>query len=215
MKRRRSSSDKGTVRALLVALMVTTAGFLVPSPGLAATEIYKIDPEHTAISFSIKHFFSKVPGSFTEFEGTIAIDRADFSTSSVEIVIDTASIDTNEPARDRHLRSDAFFDAENHPKITFQSTTVTPQGPDRLKVEGTLTIRGITKPVTLDVELLGFGKVYGTQRVAFEARTRINRMDFNVSWNDVIEGGGLILGREVDIVINLEAKLQKPEVASQ
>ena len=82
MKRQRSSNDKGTVRALLVALVVATAGFLVPSPGLAATEVYKIDPEHTAITFSIKHFFSKVPGSFTEFEGTIALDPADFSMSS-------------------------------------------------------------------------------------------------------------------------------------
>ena len=98
---------------------------------------------------------------------------------------------------------------ESHPTITFESTAVRADGDDKLKVEGNLTIRGITKSTTLDVDILGFGEFYSVERAAFEIRTRINRDDFKVSWNDVVEGGGLVLGKDVDIVINLEAKLQK------
>ncbi len=207
---------KKILKSLIVpaAAALVMSGLLASTPARAELETYVIDPEHTAVGFSIKHFFSKVPGRFTRFEGAISLDQSDFSRSSVEVVIETASIDTNEPARDRHLRSDAFFDAENHPRITFKSTSVAPDGTDKLKVMGDLTIRGITKPVTLEVDILGFGKVYGVQRAAFEARTRIDRHDFKVSWNDVIEGGGYILGNDVDILINLEAKKQKPETAS-
>ena len=199
------------VAAFLVVLMVITAGLLGPSQGLAAMETYEIDAEHTAIRFTIRHFFSKVPGQFAKFEGTIILDEADLSKGSVNFTLDTSSIDTNEPARDKHLRSDAFFDAENHPKITFQSTAVRQEGPDKLQVDGNLTIRGITKSVTLEVDVLGFGNLYTLRRAAFEARVRINRHDFNVSWNDVVEGGGLILGSDVDILINLEAK-QRPQL---
>ena len=199
------------MRTFFGMLVVVTVGILAPSWGLATTETYRIDPEHTSIAFTIRHFFSKVPGRFTKFEGTIILDEADLSKGSVNFTIDTASIDTNEPARDKHLRSDAFFDAENHPKITFQSTAVRQEGPDKLQVDGNLTIRGITKSVTLEVDVLGFGNVYSVHRAAFEARVRINRHDFNVSWNDVVEGGGLILGSDVDILINLEAK-QKPQL---
>ena len=192
-----------------VLALVAGAALLAPTPSFAEVETYNIDPDHTAVTFSIRHFFSRVPGRFTKFEGTILLDEKDFTLGSVNFTIDTASIDTNEPARDKHLRSDAFFDAENHPKITFSSMGVKVAGDNKLKVTGDLTIRGITKRVVLDVEALGFGELYSVRRAAFEIRLKIDRTDFNVSWNDIVEGGGAILGTEVTILINLEAKLQK------
>ena len=209
MTRKRSSRRHlGLATALLV---VAGTAMLMPAPAMAAVESYKIDAEHTAVSFSVRHFFSKVPGRFTTFEGAILLDETDFTLGSVNFNIEAASIDTNEPARDRHLRSDAFFDAENHPKITFTSTNVRAVDETHLKVDGDLTIRGTTKKVTLDVEVLGFGELYSVRRAAFEAKLTIDRTDYGVSWNDVAEAGGAILGTDVNILINLEAKLQKTD----
>ncbi len=193
----------GLVAAALLALAP-------PSPARAEAASYLVDPEHTAGNFSIRHFFSRVPGRFTRFEGAVVADPQNLTAGSVTFSIDASSIDTNEAARDRHLRSDAFFDVENHPRITFVSRKVSRAGEGKLKVEGDLTIRGITRRATLDVEVLGFGTLYGVDRAAFEVRTKINRHDFKVSWNDVVEGGGYILGDEVEIVINLQAKKAKP-----
>lgn len=126
------------------------------------------------------------------------------------MTIDAASIDTNEPARDKHLRSDTFFDVETHPAITFQSTRVGKTGDKGLRVEGTLTIRGTSKPVTLEVEILGVGPDgYGGYRAGFEGRARINRHDFGVSWNDLVEGGGLMVGNEVELILGVEAIREK------
>jgi len=196
----------GRLSRITLVTALAAAALLAVTPAQAAPETYNIDPEHTAITFSIRHLFSKVPGRFSTFSGTVQIDESQPEQGSVEFTIETASIDTNEPARDRHLRSDAFFDADNHPQITFRSTKVRKNGEGKLEVDGDLTIRGITKTVTLDVEILGFGELYGVRRAAFEIRTQIDRQDFEVSWNDMVEGGGLILGDDVDILINLEAK---------
>jgi polyisoprenoid-binding protein YceI len=205
MKNRAARTAAG-IAAVAMAMML-------PSRLMAGMETYIIDKEHTSITFKIRHFFSKVPGQFNSFEGMLQLDPDDQTKGSVTVTIDAASIDTNEPARDRHLRSDAFFDVESHPKLTFVSRSIRSAGQDKLAIDGDLTIRGITKQVTLDVDALGFGEIYSVKRAAFEARTTINRQDFNVSWNDVIEGGGAILGDEVQIVINLEAKKQKEKPA--
>ena len=198
------------------ALALIAAGLLSASPAPAAVDTYNIDVEHTAVTFSVRHFFSKVPGRFTRFEGVILLDETDLANSSVSFEIDADSIDTNEAKRDRHLRSDAFFDVENHPKITFVSDKVTPRDDGKLDVHGKLTIRGKTLPVVLDAEALGFGEVYSVRRAAFEIRIVINRYDYGVSWNDLVEGGGFILGEEVEILINLEAKKAKsPDVAAK
>lgn len=204
-----------TIRFAKVAAGAAVLALTVAAPSrvLAGMETYNIDKEHTSIGFKIRHFISKVPGQFNTFEGTITLDPEDLTKGSVSVTIDAASIDTNEPARDRHLRSDAFFDVESHPEITFVSRSIRKTGEDELAIEGDLTIRGITRRVTLDVEALGFGEIYGVKRTAFEARTTIDRQDYNVSWNDFVEGGGAILGDEVQIVINLEAKLTKEKPA--
>ncbi|HXU11651.1 MAG TPA: YceI family protein [Candidatus Binatia bacterium] len=198
--------------AVLMAVVLATAGTLAAvTQAIAAPETYTIDPAHSAVGFSIRHLFSRVPGRFTKFEGKIVVDRDDFTKSSVDVSIDAASIDTNEPARDKHLKSPDFFDVAKNPKLTFKSTKVTQAGPTKLSVEGSLTIRGTTKPVTLDVDVLGFGPGYGGKVLGgFEARTKINRQDFGVAWNDLIEGGGAVLGDEVEIKINVEAAREKP-----
>lgn len=209
----RQTSPRARRIALVAAAAFVAAALGVPaSPAaLAEPETYKIDPEHTTIGFRVSHLvFSKVFGRFNKFEGVITADRSDLTRSAVTISIDAASIDTNEPARDKHLRSDAFFDVETHPKIAFQSTRVKKVGDKKLQIEGNFTMHGITRPVTLDADVLGFGPDgYGAYRAGFEARTRINRQDFEVAWNDVVEGGGLMVGDEVEIILTVEAVRQK------
>jgi polyisoprenoid-binding protein YceI len=194
-----------------IALALAASGFLAGAPLFAAMETYKIDAVHSSVGFAVRHFTSKVPGRFNRFEGTITLDPKDLSKGSVNVTIDAASIDTANEDRDKHLKSPDFFDVEKHPKMTFQSTRVKPMGPSKAQVEGNLTLRGVTKPVTLDVEILGFGPGFGGGFVGgFEARARINRQDFGVSWNRAIEGAGLVLSNDVDIVINVEAGRQEP-----
>jgi polyisoprenoid-binding protein YceI len=208
----RAPKRRPALPAVLSIMLLAAAAV----PALAENQAFRIDPEHTQIGFKVKHFFSKVPGRFNTFEGSAQLDPADLSKGSVSITIDAASIDTNDAARDKHLRSDAFFAVETYPKITFTSTRVVPAGPDKLKIEGNLTIRGVTRPVTLDVDVLGFGPGYGGLRGGFEARATINRQDFGVKWNDVVEGGGLVLGNDVEILLNVEVlhpKEKKPAAA--
>ncbi len=195
-----STIRRGAITAAAAAIALAAS-----APAQAAMETFRIDPEHTNIGFKVRHFFSKVPGRFNKFEGQIRLDRENLAKgSSVEITIDAASIDTNDEKRDQHLRSADFFDVANHPKLTFKSTKVRQVGENKLKVDGNLTIRGVTRPVTLDVDVLGFGKGYGF-RGGFEANTTINRKDFGVAWNDIVEGGGYVLGNDVEIVLNVEA----------
>jgi polyisoprenoid-binding protein YceI len=192
--------------AALVLLAALASG--IPA---RAADTYNIDPNHSNMGFTIRHFFSKVPGHFTKFEGTIAYDAADVTKSTVNVSIDSASIDTTVPDRDKHLRSADFFDVEKFPKITFASTKVKSVAANKLQVEGTLTMKGIAKPVTLDVDVLGMGPdAWGGYRSGFEARTKVNRMEFGVSWNKVLEGGGTLLGEDVEIVLNVEAVKPKP-----
>ncbi|MCI0567143.1 MAG: YceI family protein [Acidobacteria bacterium] len=188
-----------------VVLMMAAAG------AVADTETYKIDPSHSNVGFSIRHFFSKVPGKFKTYEGTITLDPKDLSKTLVEVTIDTASIDTGNGDRDSHLQSPDFFDAAKFPKITFKSTGVTPQGTTRATLKGELTMHGVTKPVTLEGEVLGFSPdPWGNYRAGFEAKTKLNRQDYGVSWNKVVEGGGSVLSDEVEITINIEGVRAAP-----
>jgi polyisoprenoid-binding protein YceI len=189
--------------SLAFAAVAATAG---PAPAFAAPETYAIDANHSSVGFKIRHFASRVPGRFNVFEGTIVVDRQDLAKSRVEVTIDAASIDTANDDRDAHLKSADFFDVATHPRITFRSTRVQPAGEGKLRVEGDLTIRGTARPVVLEVEMLGFGPGPGGKTVGgFEAKTRVNRLDFKVAWNRAVEGAGMILGDDVDIVINVEA----------
>jgi polyisoprenoid-binding protein YceI len=183
---------------------------LSPAPALPAAPVeappvtWRIDKSHSDISFRIRHLVSRVRGTFNDWSGTIVADPRNLAGGSVQVEIKTASIDTNNERRDTHLRSDDFFDAEKHPTITFRSTRVQTRG-RRLTVTGNLTMNGITRPVVLTGEAAEPAGVPGKRRIGFEATTTINRKDFDVTWNRAAEGGGVVLGDEVEITINIEA----------
>jgi polyisoprenoid-binding protein YceI len=181
----------------------------IAAPSLAAVESHKIDANHSQIGFKVRHLVSKVPGRFEKFSGTITVDPSDLSTAKVTAVIETASISTNQPNRDNHLRSPDFLDAATFPEMKFESVRFIPEGDKGGRLLGNLTIRGVTKAVELKVEVLGFAGGHG----GFSASTTINRKDFGVSWNKAIEGGGLVLGDDVEIQIDVETALEKPEPA--
>ena len=171
---------------------------------------WSIDPGHTTIGFTGKHMmFTTVRGRFRDVQGTIVLDEANPAASSVEVQIDAASVDSGVEQRDGHLKSPDFLHVEEHPQITFRSTSVEPQGATRARVTGDLTIRGTTRPVVLDATLTGRGKnPWGKQVVGFEAATRINRKDFGLTWNVALETGGLLVSDELKIELEVQAVLQ-------
>jgi polyisoprenoid-binding protein YceI len=184
-------------------------------PGFVAGT-WDIDPAHSEVSFVVRHLVvSKVRGRFDRFSGTIITD-ADLDRSSVTAAIDASSINTNEPNRDNHVRSADFLDVENFPNITFRSTAVRSEG-GRFFVDGELSIRGATRPVTLDVEVNGFTPDHrGGTRAGFSASTEINRDDFGVSYNGPIPGtdNAMILSDKVALTLEVEAVLQSGEPAA-
>jgi len=184
------------------------AAAIAASASLSA-ETYVIDKNHSDASFQIRHFASKVRGRFADFEGTIQADPAKPEASSVVFTIKTASIDTSQPDRDKHLRSADFFDAEKFPEITFKSTKFTPAGKDKYDVTGTLTMHGVSKEVTLPVTFLGSMKdPRGNEVASFEIETKLNRKDFGINWNKTLDNGGVMLSDDVDVTISLETKKQ-------
>jgi len=171
-----------------------------------ALENWNIDVVHSSVGFTVRHLLvSKVHGAFTKWSGTFAFDEANPAASHVEATIDVASVDTRDANRDAHIRSPDFFDAEKFPHLTFKSTAVERAG-DHYKVTGDLALRGVVKPVVLNVEF--GGRVTHAQlgeRVGFSARTSINRKDFGVSFNQVLDTGGLAVGEQIDITLEIEA----------
>lgn len=175
-------------------------------PGYLAGR-WTLDPVHSYVGFVIKHMMvSKVRGRFTDIEATI-ITAGDPLDSSVTATIQAGSIDTNNSMRDDHIRSADFFDAANHPTLSFASTRIR-HADGQFFIDGDLTIRGVTKPVTLQVETPEFGpNPHGGTKAGFSATTEINRTDFGVNYNGPIPGGGMALGDKVQIVLEIEADL--------
>lgn len=195
-------------RMILSAALAAVMGL----PASAATNTWTIDPNHSSAQFAVRHLgLSTVRGAFTKVNGTVELDSSDISKSSVNVTIDTASVDTRVADRDKDLRSDHFFDVEKHPTITFKSTKVEQVAAGQLKVTGDLTIHGTTKPVVLDIEgPNGPTKdPWGNQRMAATATTKVNRQDYNVKWNATMDNGGLVVGNDVAITIDVEM-IQKP-----
>ena len=174
------------------------------------TERWQIDSSHSGIHFSVRHLvIAKVRGQFSRWTGTLEAPGSDFARGSLDVVIDASSIDTGVADRDAHLRSADFFDAERYPEITFKSTSVIPTAPDRLGVAGALTIKGVARDVVLDVEVLGQATdPWGNERAAFSATTSIDRREFGLTWNQVLETGGVMVGDRIDIAIDIEAVRQ-------
>jgi polyisoprenoid-binding protein YceI len=180
---------------------------MTTTPTALTAGTWTIDPVHSEVGFSVRHMMiSKVRGKFSAFSGTIVVGDDPLS-SSVEASIEVASIDTGDDTRDNHLRSADFFDVEHHPNLVFRSTAVRPNGSD-YQLDGELTIRGTTRPVTLDLELNGVGPdPWGGTRAGFSARTSISRKDFGMEFNIPIDGGGVVVGDKVDITLEIEAVL--------
>jgi polyisoprenoid-binding protein YceI len=176
------------------------------APAAGTRTEWKLDPTHTDVEFSAKHLMiTTVKGRITDVAGSILIDERTPENSSVDVTLNTASIDTRTDQRDQHLRSADFLDVEKYPQIRFKSTRV--QGDrNEFKLTGDLTIRDVTKSVTLDVQFEGQTKdPWGGERVGFSARGKIDRRDFGLTWNVLLEGGGLTVGNDIKISIELEA----------
>lgn len=194
-------------------LWITAAAiFLFASPSFA--DHYKIDLDHTDVSFKIHHLLSNVQGHFTTFEGNFTYDPAKPETWKAEATLEAASIDTNVKERDKHLRSADFFDVEKYPTISFKSTEVTDAAPENAKLHGLLTIHGIEKPVVLDLEIHGVAKdPWGNVRASFTATTEIKRSDFALTWNKVVEAGKFLVGDDVKITLEVEGIKQEEDAA--
>jgi polyisoprenoid-binding protein YceI len=171
-----------------------------------ALENWKIDTVHSTLGFTVRHLLvSKVHGHFTKWSGTFAFDEANLAASHVSVQVDVASVDTREPQRDAHLRTGDFFEVEKFPEMTFKSTKVEGSG-KTFKVTGDLTLRGVTKPVVLDVEYAGrMVHPQMGERSGFSAHGSINRKDFGVNFNQVLDSGGVALSEKVDLNIEVEA----------
>jgi polyisoprenoid-binding protein YceI len=177
---------------------------------------WKLDNVHSHVGFSVKHLMvATARGQFKSYTGSVSIDPKDFTRSTFEGEIDVASIDTGNADRDTHLRTNDFFDVPNHPKITFKSTGIEAKGENEYIVHGDLTIRGVTRPVALDVEYLGTAKSpYGYTAAGVSVRGTINRKDFGISFNAALETGGFALGDKVKLELDIEAIHQPDEVAA-
>jgi polyisoprenoid-binding protein YceI len=186
-------------------LLLSVSALPAPPPVPPDTVAWAIDVNHSEVSFRVRHFVTRVPGTFRTWKGTIVADPGNLAAGRVEVEIEAASIDTRNDRRDAHLRSPDFFAVDSFPALRFRSTAVEVNGSE-VRVAGDLTIRGVTRPVVLTGEFTG---VFGPprpreQRIGFSASTRINRLDYGLRWNRLVEGVNM-LGDDVDITINIEA----------
>ncbi|HEX6976556.1 MAG TPA: YceI family protein [Vicinamibacterales bacterium] len=188
--------------------LVSFAAFLaVPAVAAAQPEVWTIDPGHSAAHFTVRHMVvSNVRGEFDGPTGTVTYDPKDISTLKVQAAIDAKTINTRNPDRDADLRGNLFFDVEKFPTITFKSTSAKAAGPGRFTLTGDLTMHGVTRPVTLEVEggTEEIKDIWGNRRIGATARTTVDRRDFGLVYNRVLEGGGAVVGNEITISIDLE-----------
>ena len=168
---------------------------------------WTIDPAHTSVNFSAKHMMvTTVRGHLGPISGAIELDEADFTKSEIEVVIDVSNLQTRDEKRDAHLKSGDFFDVENFPSAIFKSTRIESLGGDKYSVVGDLTVRDVTKEVVLDTQFEGFtSNPWGMKLVAFTATTKLNRKDFGLNWNVALEAGGVLVGENIKLEIDVEA----------
>lgn len=186
--------------ALAAALLLT-----LPLAASAEPVTWVVDPVHSNVGFAVRHFFTPVPGEFEDYQGVIVYDAEEPANSSVNVTVQAASIDTDNDKRDEHLRSPDFFAAEEHPTLSFESKKVAPLGDGKLAVTGDLTMRGVTKEVTIPVQVLG---VMG-DKAGFAAEFTVDRQEYGINWNRALDQGGTILGDEVEVSLAFEAQRQE------
>ena len=197
--------------AARLATLTAIAVLALAGMASAAPMTFEFDHAHSEIGFNIRHFFSKVHGRFDQYDGAVVFDAKHLAASTVQVSIADSSINTENERRDNHLRSEDFFWVEKYPTLEFKSTKVVAgKDKDHFRVFGDLTMRGVTKPAILEVEFLGMGPVsiggnnMGT-RAGFQATTTVNRKDFGLLWNKTLDTGSVMLGDDVEIVLNIEA----------
>ncbi len=171
-----------------------------------AIRTFSIDTSHSEVTFQVRHLITKVRGRFSDFSGTIEFDASSPVNSKVNFAIQAASIDTNEPNRDAHLKGDDFFAADTYPILSFASVSITPKGGNDYNVEGDLTIRDVTRRIVLPVTHLGTAKdPWGNEKLAFETEATINRKEYGLNWNAALETGGFLVGDDVKISLQIQA----------
>ena len=180
-----------------------------------AQDIYTVDKAHSEVGFRVRHFVTKVPGRFDDFSGTITMVPGKPQASSVEFTIKATSVNTANEMRDNHLKTADFFDAVKYPDITFKSTKIVPVDADTFNVTGNFTMRGVTKEITIPVDYAGsMTDARGTQKAGFSLATKLNRKEYGILWNQTLDAGGVMLGDDVEITINIEANKKKAEAAT-
>ena len=195
---------------LVAAVLLAASAF--------AAESFVVDKAHSEADFQVRHLVSRVSGKFDDFSGTISIpDRANPTVASVEFTIKTPSIDTGNENRDKDLRGANFFEVDKFPEISFKSTSIKPSGrKDVYDVTGTFTMHGVTKTITVPVEFLGFIKdPWGGERAGFTAHITLNRKDYGINWNKMLDNGGTLLSDDVDITVNIEAAKSKKDIQGE
>ncbi|MEU2868421.1 YceI family protein [Streptomyces olivoreticuli] len=205
---------RGNAATATLEAPATTAATLAVDPALAAlTGEYTIDPAHSSIGFTVRHaMVTNVKGSFTEHEGTLRLDGSDPSRSTASLDVRIESVDTGIKDRDAHLRGADFFEAERFPLMTFRSTTARQLGGDRYRVTGDLTIKDVTRPLSIDLEFNGSATdVYGNERVGFEGGTEILRSDWGLTWNAALETGGVMVSDKVKLTFDISAVKSAPQ----
>ncbi|MDE2141337.1 MAG: polyisoprenoid-binding protein [Elusimicrobia bacterium] len=184
--------------------------------GAAGATEYDIDPAHTQVGFKARHVVGKVPGRFTKFSGSFTYDKKNPKAWKAEATIDAASINTDVEARDKHLKSDAFFDVEKCPTIVFKSTKVAAVKGDHFKLLGDLTMHCVTKPVALDVEVDGTGKdPWGNESASFSATATVNRQDWGISWNKSLDSGGVLVGDKIELSLEVTGNAKKADAPAK
>jgi polyisoprenoid-binding protein YceI len=192
------------MEGVMRSLFLVAALLALPS----AASTWEIDPAHSVATFSVRHMMvSNVRGEFGKMSGVVQQDDKDITKSSVDVTVDTTTINTREPKRDAHLKSPDFFEAEKYPTMTFKSTRITKVDESHLKVAGNLTLHGVTKPVVFDAEITPETAAMGQTVRGVTATTKLNRKDFGLNWNKTIEAGGVLVGDEV--TVNVEFELHK------
>jgi polyisoprenoid-binding protein YceI len=190
------------------SVLVLTLALLLPVLAAAEPATYKVNQAHSSVGFTIRHFVSDVDGRFKDFGGAIKYDKDNPANSSVQFTVQAASINTDNPDRDKHLSSPDFFDVQKFPTLSFTSTSVKARDAKTLDVTGDFTLHGVTKRITIPVTVQGAIKTPQGEKAGFRTSFNVNRMDYGVAWNRAIEGGGAMLGDNVDISVRTEADRQ-------
>lgn len=193
-------------RSLILALAVVA---LTPLFATAA-DLYVVDKTHSEVSFRVRHLVANTPGKFNDYSANIALDPAELTKSTVDFTIQAASIDTANADRDKHLRGEDFFWVDQHPTLTFKSEKIVRKSKDEFEVTGTLTMRGVSKKITVPVEFGGFMKdPWGNEKAGFTTNFTVNRKDYGINWNKALDQGGVVLGEDVKISLSLELNKKK------